>query len=56
MVINLDDDTASINTFNNPVMTSDNGRARIMSDNTLHTGSDQRGIGTQQRHSLALHV
>ena len=54
--IDLDDDTAGVNRLDDAVMTGNNRRTGVMGDDPLHAGTDQRGIGTQQRHSLALHV
>ena len=56
MVINLDDDTAGINVFDNTVVSGDNRGTGVMRDDTLHAGTDQWGISTQQRHGLTHHV
>ena len=56
VVVDLDDDTTGVNAFNHTIMTGNNCRAGVVGDNPLHACSNQRSVGTQQRHSLALHV
>ena len=44
ILINLDDNTTGVNTFNSTIMPGNNSRTGIVSNNPLHAGSDQRCI------------
>ena len=47
---------SGVDTFHLTVVTGDHGAARVMGNNALHAGTDQRSVGTQKRNRLTLHV
>src|SRR5215813_11818994 len=56
VVIDADDDALGVHDVDDPVTLGDDHRARILRGDGLHAGADQRRLGPQQRHGLALHV
>ena len=51
-----DDDAGAVHLVDHPAAPGDDGRARAARDRLLHAGADQRRLGADQRHRLALHV
>ena len=51
-----DNDTRCVHLVDDALALGDDRGARVTGDDRLHAGAHERGLGTQQRHSLALHV
>ena len=52
----LDNDSRCIDILHNTWTLGNDNRAGVACDNCFHTGTDKRGVRSQQRNSLTLHV
>ena len=55
-LVDLDDDAGRVDLLDHAVAPRHDGDARVARDDPLHAGADERRVGAQQRHRLALHV
>ena len=56
VLVGLDHDAARVDRHHRAVALGDDGDAGVARDHGLHAGADERRLGAQQRHGLALHV
>ena len=54
--LDLDDDPRGVDVIDHPRAAADDHRPRIPGGDPLHPRADQRGLGTEEGHRLALHV
>ena len=54
--VGVDDDAGAVDLIDDAGAPGNDGGARIPSHGFFHTGADQRRLGADQRHRLALHV